>query len=134
MMLNKQRNQRLQLFSSKIFIGLVACVAGAWKSWAQKRTGRTRERHGKERDTERLPHPSRVFLARSVLSCPHYFEAPATQAISLVPYTLACAALASNKWLGSPYIYAMCDYGHSGNKLRLYNVFRLLCLETSLMI
>ena len=103
MMLNKQRNQRLQLFSSKIFIGLVACVAGAWTSWAQKRTGRTRERHGKERDTERLPHPPRVFLARSVLSCPHYFQAPATQAISLVPYTLACAALASNKWLGSPY-------------------------------
>ena len=93
MMLNKRRNQRLKLFSSKIFVGLVACIAGAWKSWAQERTGSARERHGKERDKERLPYPPRVFLAHSVLSCPHYFQAPATQAIGLVPRTLACAAL-----------------------------------------
>ena len=53
----------------------LACVAGAWKWWAQEKTG------ARERDTRgerELNHPSRA----PVLSFAHYFQAPATQATS----------------------------------------------------
>ena len=48
----------------------LACVAGAWKWWAQEKTG------AREGDTPRVS-PSRA----SVLSFAHYFQAPATQAM-----------------------------------------------------
>ena len=48
----------------------LACVARAWKWWAQEKTG------AREGDTPRVS-PSRA----SVLSFAHYFQAPATQAM-----------------------------------------------------
>ena len=49
----------------------LTCVAGAWKQWAQEKTG------AREGDTL----TPRVFPSRApVLSFAHYFQAPATQA------------------------------------------------------
>ena len=44
------------------YVSELACVAGAWKWWAQEKTG------ARERDTRgdrEFPHPSRVSLARA---------------------------------------------------------------------
>ena len=47
---------------------LLACVAGAWKQWAQEKK--------RAREKESRVSPSRA----TVLSFDHYFQAPATQA------------------------------------------------------
>ena len=54
---------------------LLACVAGAWKQWAQEKTG------AREGDTRRKRLTPRVSPSGApVLSFAHYFQAPATQA------------------------------------------------------
>ena len=53
---------------SRLNRSVVAYVAGAWRQWAQEKTG------AREGDT-----PSRA----PVLSFAHYFQAPATQAMAL---------------------------------------------------
>ena len=56
----------------------LACVAGAWK---ERKNGRARRRHTRgERECSLSP---RVSPSRApVLSCTHYFQAPAKQATS----------------------------------------------------
>ena len=59
---------------SRLNRSVVAYVAGAWKQWAQEKTG------AREGDTL----TPRVSPSRApVLSFAHYFQAPATQAMAL---------------------------------------------------
>ena len=65
-----------------IVISVLACVAGAWKQRAKERTG------AREGDTQGV---SRAH----VFSCAHYFQAPATQAISVL--TIECFHMTSRR-------------------------------------
>ena len=54
---------------------LLTCVAGAWKQWAEEKTG------AREGDTRRKRLTPRVSPSGApVLSFAHYFQAPVTQA------------------------------------------------------
>ena len=63
--------QKIRLLSNSRTLSLVASVAGARKQWVKERTGARRGTR------EGSPFRAPVF------SCAHYFQAPATQAISL---------------------------------------------------
>ena len=58
----KRESVQQPTFFQYRFDSWVACVAGAWKYWAQEKTG---AREGDTRGERELPHPSRVSLARA---------------------------------------------------------------------
>ena len=95
---------------------------GAGQNGARKRETRKGERQGAPSlPPSSLPRALRPFLPSLLPSACYagYWPRP----------THTCVCRFGFEQMAWESIYVMCDYGHSGNKLRLYNVFRLLCLE-----
>ena len=73
----------------------LACLAGAWKRWAQEREGRVREVRVGRGSLPCLPLARQFFLA------PKCFQAPATQATKglKITWRMCCLCCAIYKWL-----------------------------------